>query len=144
MSLKIRPLLLSDYYKGYIQLLQQLSSMKDIEYITFKKKWFEIANNPFHKILILQIDNDIIASGTLIMEPKFIRNSNYAGHIEDIVVNNKFRGKGYGTKIVNSLLDIAKKYKCYRVTLNCQTDKFDFYKKMGFVCKSNALRIDFN
>ena len=39
MNLKARPLLLSDYYRGYLSILKQLSIIDDLlDYTTFKKK----------------------------------------------------------------------------------------------------------
>ena len=42
----------------------------------------------------------IIASGTIIIEPKIIRGGQNVGHIEDIVVKNNFRGKGISKAIL--------------------------------------------
>ena len=109
-----------------------------------KKKWFEISNNKFHQIYVIEYNNKIVASGTLIIEPKFIRNCNYAGHIEDIVVDESMRGNGLARLIINKLINISKQFKCYRVTLNCHETKFGLYSKFGFKNKSNCMRIDIN
>ena len=140
----IRKLILSDYYYGYLHLLKQLSIINDnLLYNNFKKKWFEIANNKFHHILVIELDKKIVASGTLIIEPKFIRNSQYAGHIDDIVVSNDYRGNGLARQIITNLLEIAKQYNCYRIILTCHESKFGLYSKFGFEKKSNSMRIDF-
>jgi glucosamine-phosphate N-acetyltransferase len=145
MNLKVRPLLLSDYYRGYINLMKQLSIINDhVNFKDFKNKWFEISNNKFHKIYVIEFNNKIVASGTLIVEPKFIRNCNYAGHLEDIVVDETTRGQGFARLIINKLLDISKELNCYRVTLNCHESKFGLYSKFGFKLKSNCMRIDIN
>lgn len=143
MNLKVRPLLLSDFYRGYMSLLKQLSIIDDtISYQNFKNKWFEISNNKFHKIYVIEFNNKIVASGTLIIEPKFIRNCNYAGHIEDIVVDEKNRGHGLARLIIDKLIEVSKELNCYRVTLNCHESKFGLYSKFGFQQKSNCMRID--
>lgn len=145
MNYKIRPLILSDFYRGYLSLLKQLSIVNDnISYIDFKNKWFEIANNKFHKIYVIEFQNMIVASGTLIIEPKFIRNCKFASHIEDIVVEKKMRGNGLSKKIINKLIEISKEFNCYRITLNCHQDKFGLYEKFGFKKRSNCMRIDIN
>ena len=132
MNLKVRQLLLSDYYLGYINLMKQLSVINNyIKFKDFKNKWFEISNNKFHKIYVIELNNKIVASGTLIVEPKFIRNCNYAGHIEDIVVDENMRGKGLARLIINKLIEISKDLNCYRVTLNCHESKFGLYSKFG-------------
>lgn len=143
MNLKVRQLLLSDYYLGYINLMKQLSVINNyLKFKDYKNKWFEISNNKFHKIYVIELNNKIVASGTLIVEPKFIRNCNYAGHIEDIVVDENIRGKGLARLIINKLIEISKDLNCYRVTLNCHESKFGLYSKFGFKQKSNCMRID--
>lgn len=141
--MNIRLLLLSDYYRGYLSLLKQLSVItSDITYDDFKDKWLQISNNIYHQIYVIEIDNKIVASGTILVEPKFIRNSKFAGHIEDIVVDEKYRGRGLSKIIMNKLLEVAKEFECYRVTLNCQESKLDLYKKFGFSNKSLGMRVD--
>ena len=46
---------------------------------------------------------EIIASGTIIIEPKIIREGKNVGHIEDIVVAKHMRGKDISSKIINIL-----------------------------------------
>jgi len=139
----LRPLLLSDYYLGYLNLLKQLSKVKqNISFNDFKSKWFEISNNKNHKIYVFRKDNKIVGSGTILFESKFIRNFEYAAHIEDIVVLEEYRGKGIASLIINKLKEEAFNKKCYRVTLNCQLNKKEFYEKFNFELKSNCMRID--
>ena len=141
--MNIRLLLLSDYYKGYLSLLKQLSEINsDMTYDDFKDKWLQISNNIYHQIYVIEIDNKIVASGTILVEPKFIRNSKFAGHIEDIVVDEKYRGNGLSKIVMNKLLEVAKELECYRVTLNCQESKLGLYQKFGFSNKSLGMRVD--
>jgi uncharacterized protein involved in cysteine biosynthesis len=62
--------------------------------------------------IIVGVTNDpsnnyeIVASGTIIIEPKIIREGKNVGHIEDIVVAEHMRGKGVSHKI----LEILKNY----------------------------------
>lgn len=138
----IRKLLLSDYYYGYIDLLKQLAVVNDnIDYKLFKNKWSEISNNKFHHIYVLEINKKIVASGTLIIEPKLIGNSNYAAHIEDIVVDEKYRNQGLARKIIDKIIQKSKELNCYRITLNCQESKFGLYEKFGFKQNSYCMKI---
>jgi glucosamine-phosphate N-acetyltransferase len=40
----------------------------------------------------------IVASGTLVVEYKFLRGCSHAGHIEDVVVDSEQRGTGLGAR----------------------------------------------
>ena len=66
------------------------------------------------------------------------------GHIENILIDKKFRSKGYGQMIVNKLLNIAKESGCYRVDLNCNSELEKFYKKNNFNQKYLCMNIYFN
>ena len=70
------------------------------------------------------------------------------GHIENILVEEKYRGNGYGKKIVENLLEYARTNKCYRVDLSCEESLVDFYNKIGFnnriVCMSTLFKENFN
>lgn len=57
------------------------------------------------------------------------------GHIENILVQETYRGKGIGKLIVNYLSNYAKKYGCYRIDLTCEESLECFYKNLGFEIK---------
>lgn len=84
-----------------------------------------------------------MAAGTLLIEPKFIHECGFTGHIEDIVVHGDARGLGLGKRIVLDLAELAKSAGCYKVTLECSDDNLPFYGKCGFTRKGNQMCIYF-
>ena len=54
------------------------------------------------------------------------------GFIEDVVILEKYRGKGIGKLILKNLIRKAKEENCYKLVLECKEDKLEFYKKVGF------------
>jgi glucosamine-phosphate N-acetyltransferase len=78
---------------------------------------------------------EIIASGTIFIEPKIIREGKNVGHIEDIVVSKKWRGQGISHQILDRLKDIARENKCYKVILDCSEEVKNVYIKNGFQVK---------
>tara|TARA_Y100000589_G_scaffold274562_1_gene268361 strand:+ start:734 stop:1168 length:435 start_codon:yes stop_codon:yes gene_type:complete len=132
----IRKLNNYDFNKNYINLLIQLTNVGNIQYSQFEKQLNIINSNPYHYIYVIEKNNKIICSGTLLIEPKFIHETSYVGHIEDIVVDNKYSGQGYGKIIVNYLIDLAKNNKCYKVILNCSPELKDFYSKFNMFNKN--------
>lgn len=58
------------------------------------------------------------------------------GHITNVAVKKEHRNKGIGTKIINSLIDIAKEKEMIGITLEVRVsnDKAkSLYKKSGFI-----------
>lgn len=127
----IRELDYNDDVASYINLLSQLTSAPAINYTEFINHLEIIKKNQFHKIFIMIVENKIIGSGTLLIEPKFIHGISYVGHIEDIVIDDQYRGKKYGTILLNYLVTYAKKSKCYKIILDCSRANVNFYEKIG-------------
>jgi len=78
---------------------------------------------------------EIVASGTVIIEPKIIRGCKSVGHIEDIVVADHMRGQGISQKVLEMLKKIARDQNCYKVILDCDNDVKNVYIKNGFDVK---------
>jgi glucosamine-phosphate N-acetyltransferase len=73
----------------------------------------------------------IIASATLLVELKFIRNCGKCGHIEDVVVDSSYRGQRLGLRVIEALIEAAKEAGCYKVILDCSEHNAAFYSKCG-------------
>lgn len=86
---------------------------------------------PHTEIYVIEHENDIIATGTIIYEKKFIYNNSYLAHIEDICVKSAYRKFGFGKLIVKHLMNLAKEKGCYKVTLDCSEENSHFYDKCG-------------
>ena len=69
------------------------------------------------------------------------------GLMEDVLVEESFRGQGYGEKIVAAIIEEARKQGCYK--LIC-TSRFSnehahhLYEKLGFKKQGNGFRMEFN
>lgn len=69
----------------------------------------------------------------------FVTNGGYAGLIMDVVVLKEYRGKGYGTILIESILNYIKKNlendEEMMIQLLSVPGKQDFYSKFGFKVK---------
>ena len=135
----LRKLELKDYFHPIFQILGQLSTIgKNIKYEDFETWFLELPKN--HNIFILEIENKIIGMGTLLVESKIIHQFGKVGHIEDIVISNEYRGKGYGKYLVKKIVEIAKtEFHVYKVILNCTNDTIPFYENCGFQKNQNQM-----
>ncbi|KAI3471936.1 hypothetical protein Pfo_028624 [Paulownia fortunei] len=109
----------------YKSVLQFLSS--------FSKK--DANNRLFYRRRDVSKDNNsgkIVATGSVFIEKKFIRNCGKVGHIEDVVVDSSVRGKHLGKKIIGFLSDHARAMGCYKVILDCSVENRPFYERCGF------------
>jgi glucosamine-phosphate N-acetyltransferase len=130
----------SDYHNGFLQLLEQLTTTGNISYDEFCNRLNETKN----EIIVVRVNDKVIATGSILIEHKFIHNLGNVAHIEDIVVDSNYRKYGLGSKILDCLINIATNNNCYKVILDCSDDVVPFYSKNGFTKKGNYMAKYFN
>ena len=141
-ELIIREIIESDLENGFLESLDNLRQTSNLEQNSVKNILKKILENENHIIHVAELNGKIVGSTTLLIEQKFIHQGGFVGHIEDVVVNKEFEGRGIGMKLVLSLLDVAKEKKCYKTILNCEDKLIPFYEKIGFKQKSTEMRFD--
>ncbi|XP_049788656.1 probable glucosamine 6-phosphate N-acetyltransferase isoform X2 [Schistocerca nitens] len=149
-NLLVRPLCRADYEKGFVQLLGQLTSVGDITKEQFLRRYAEMnacKNTYFITVIEDTITNRIIGAATLVIEQKFIHGCAVRGRLEDVVVNDTYRGKQLGKLIVTTVALLAKTLNCYKITLECKDKLIPFYQSIGYVLEpgnSNSMSIRFD
>uniref|UniRef100_A0A0N5AK78 Glucosamine 6-phosphate N-acetyltransferase n=1 Tax=Syphacia muris TaxID=451379 RepID=A0A0N5AK78_9BILA len=123
-NFRVRPLHLSDFDKGFLGLLQQLTVVGDVMKVDFQKSL-----------------NTIVGSGTLFVDAYSFR---HVGHIEDIVVDAKLRGKNLGKLLNLCLLQLARCLKLTYVSLECRDRLVSFYEQFGYKKKGSFLVLRFD
>ena len=142
MDLVIRELQRNDLWNGFLTTLDSLRKSSNIKKEDAERIFEKIDKNQDHIIVVAEVNGQIIGSTTLFIESKFIHDGGLVGHIEDVVVDKKYQGKGIGGKILLHILDFAKKRGCYKTILDCNDDVKSFYEKIGFKQSANSLRFD--
>ncbi|KAG0511623.1 MAG: GNAT family N-acetyltransferase [Nitrosopumilaceae archaeon] len=138
----IRELQEDDLFNGFLESLDTLKKASDLGKEKANEILKKIKSNPSHVIFVAILDDKIVGSTTMLIEPKFIHNGGKVAHIEDVVVTKEYQGKGIGEKLIRSLLDYAKKNDCYKTILDSNDDVKPFYEKIGFKKHSNCMRFD--
>ncbi|KAL2820030.1 L-Aspartase-like protein [Aspergillus granulosus] len=131
---KLRPLARSDYSKGYLDVLRVLTTVGDITEEAWNKRydWIASRNDEYYMIVIEDDKGAIVATGSLIVERKFIHSLGMVGHIEDIAVEKGQQGKKLGLRLIQALDFIAEKVGAYKTILDCSEVNEGFYLKCGF------------
>ena len=115
-------------YEQYFQLINEfrLTNYTKEQFVHFLEE-----NKHIH-IWVIEVNNELIASGTILYEIKLIHNISLYAHIEDIIVSSKYRKNGYGLILLNELVDVCKKNNSYKILLDCQEELIKFYESSGF------------
>lgn len=142
-AVSLTDLTIDDDYVQYFTLLKQLSIINPEkttkeEYIIFLE---DIYKNPRHKIIVAKLGSTIIGTISILIEPKFIHDRSYVAHIEDVVVDDRYRKLGVGKMLISKAIEISKSYKCYKIILDCNKVCINFYKNCGFQEKDQQMAL---
>ena len=98
-----------------------------------------MTNRPdtYYPAVLTDETDQIVACATLVIEHKFIHACGRVGHIEDVVVDARQRGKQLGRILVEALRVVAVDgdgggFGCYKVILDCAEDNVSFYEKCEY------------
>ncbi|HWT74713.1 MAG TPA: GNAT family N-acetyltransferase [Mobilitalea sp.] len=97
--------------------------------------WHQILSDPNHHIIIGVKDGNIISSCVLIIIPNLTHQQQPYALIENVITDEKYRGKGYATKLLNYAKEMAVQNNCYKIMLMTGSKKdstLNFYEKAGY------------
>ena len=136
MNYNFRKININDYEK-YLILINdfQKTNYTYNQFLNFLEK------NKNIEIWVIEQNNELIASGTILYETKLIHNISLYSHIEDIIVFSKYRNKGFGNILLNELIKVCKKNGSYKILLDCHEKLIIFYEKSGFKKNGNQMVI---
>ncbi len=129
--------------KNLIRVLDQLSitDVTDLNQLVQHIRDNSCAKINKKHILVAKFEDQIIGTGSIIIENKIIHNMGKTGHIEDVVVDNEYRGHGLAKIIMEYLINIAKINGCYKVILDASDNVKVFYQNIGFKVHANNMRL---
>ena len=132
----------SDYHKNYLQLLSQLTQVGHISPEEFSNILAKIQS----QIWVFEdtTANKIVASASIFLEQKFIHGGGIVAHLEDVVVDQSYRGNQLGHKLIASIVEIAKNSGAYKIIADCKTELLSFYSKNGFEKRGDQIAIYFS
>ena len=137
----IRELLPSDMI-GFLELYNVFGSM-NIDNEQFKKIIVEREKIGIKTFVGVAID-EIIATHSIMIEPKFIHNGGYVAHFEDLIVHPDYRNHGVGEQMLKNSIEFCKDKGCYKAIYKCSEKMVKYYERTlsGYV-NEISMRTDF-
>ena len=129
-------------FNSFKYTLKNLREVGNLSVTDAIKLLLEINSRNGHIYVAQREDGEIIGTGTLLIEQKFIRQGGKVGHIEDVATREGHEGKGIGKTITTKLIEEARRHGCYKVILDCSEKNVPFYEKTGFRRYEVCMRLD--
>ncbi|GEQ71408.1 hypothetical protein JCM33374_g5091 [Metschnikowia sp. JCM 33374] len=130
---QVRPVKASDH-KQYLETLSVLTTVGEVSETQFSElvnHWNKYSDI-YHPKVIADSQNNVVATGMLLVEQKLIHGCGKVGHIEDIAVAKSEQGKKLGNSLIEYLSKLAEDKGCYKVILDCSKTNVGFYEKCGY------------
>jgi glucosamine-phosphate N-acetyltransferase len=110
-----------------------------------QKKFSNILENIQSQIWVFEDTyvNKIVASASIFLEQKIIHNGGIVAHLEDVVVDESYRGIKLGQKLIANVVGKARESGAYKIIADCKPELVSFYSKNGFEKKGEQIAIYF-
>ncbi|KAF5087142.1 GNAT family N-acetyltransferase [Methanoculleus horonobensis] len=101
-----------------------------------ERAWQEILADPRTHLFLLECGGVPVSTCVLYILQNLTRGARPYGLIENVVTRREFRNRGFGTALLNRVLECAWNEDCYKVMLlsgRREQNVFRLYEKAGFV-----------
>lgn len=97
--------------------------------------WNDIICDKNHHIIVAEYDGRIVSSCVCVIVPNLTHNQQPYALVENVVTDEKYRGKGYATACLDYAKKIAIEENCYKLMLltgSKQESTLNFYERAGY------------
>lgn len=115
-------------------LLKQLWPRKRLDRNRTKAVFTNGLKDKNRKFLVVRFDGKVIGFASLSLKES-LYDGCVLGHIDELIVDEKFRRKGIGKRLLRRIMAVAKENSCRRVELDSafrRKDAHKFYERTGF------------
>jgi GNAT superfamily N-acetyltransferase len=130
---KIQPCRRNDF-TAVFHLLRQPWPNKDLDMAALQKVFERVLDSDSQVYLCAIDDEDVVGFALLTIKNNLWQAANL-GHIDELIVDEKYRGSGLGTVLLNEIVAQARQRGCARVELDSAFHRkkaHQFYERHGF------------
>ncbi|VBB18753.1 glycosyl transferase family 2 [Yasminevirus sp. GU-2018] len=136
--------------RNLMRVLDQLSSkrtttkLEDLDLNMIRHHVTASQNSTMNRktTFIVKFEETVVGTASVLIEDKLIHDMGRASHIEDVVVDEEYRGLGLAKLLMLRLIEYSKEQRAYKIILDASDDVKGFYEKLGFKQHSNSMRMN--
>lgn len=133
----------------YDELAIQLSQVEQARNLTpddARKVFAEIYADPRHELFVLEDQGEVVGTVVLLIVPNLSHSATPWALVENLVVSEKYRRRGFGRMLLEHVVADARDKGCHRVEL--MSDKrrgeaHELYGSLGFKASAYGFRLYF-
>jgi len=133
MNLEIR-FCIKDDFSSVFNLLKQLWPDKELSYESLQIVYNKAIVSEKQRLIVGETNNQIIGFCSLTIKNNLWQVGNL-GHVDELIVDDSVRGKGYGKFLLEKITQIAMENNCKRIELDSafhRESAHNFYENSGY------------
>ncbi len=110
------------------------------------KVFREMSKFPGYELLVAEDSGQVVGTTVLAVIPGFAHGTSPFAVVEYVVVDEKYRGKGIGKLLMESVISLVKEAGCYKIMLTSDLRReraHKFYKSLGFEASAHGFKMYF-
>lgn len=123
-------------FEGLMRLYTQLHDNSMPEHTEeLLEKWNRILNDKDHHIIVAEEDREIVSSCVCVVIPNLTHEQRPYALIENVITDEKYRGRGLASKCLDHAKQIAEQENCYKIMLltgSKEESTLRFYRNAGY------------
>lgn len=119
----------------YFEHLTKYPPQEEQNMAVWKKLLAEYENDNYNYILIAEENGEVVSSVQMSIIRSMTHNVRPFAVIENVVTHADHRQKGYASALLQKATDIAKAFRCYKISLETGSNRestLNFYRQNGF------------
>ena len=111
---------------------------------TYLKAFEEISADKHQYLMLMLKDEQIMSTFHLTLIPSLSRNATKRGNIEAVRMAKNYRGMGYGQKMIEYAIELAKENGAKMIQLTSDKKRIaakTFYEKLGFQATHEGMKM---
>jgi len=99
------------------------------------KMFNKFSTYPNYSLYVALIDDKVVGTFELLIMDNFGHKGTPSGIVEDVVVDENYRSKGIGVKMMEHAINVCMEFGCYKLTLSSNLKReraHKFYENFGF------------
>jgi len=117
------------------ELLRGMDGEAGIDPVEAQMIWLKMAEYPYYKVFVVEEENLIIGTCSLIMIDNLGHKGAKLAVAESMIICQAHRGRGIGRKLMLFIMEKAKEEHCYKLMLSSNKKRVEahkFYEQLGF------------